>query len=489
MMLTLLVFSPVLFLLILWLLPRDNGRLLKLTGVLGTGLPLLFSLIIALSGEKWSSFGIYADWFQLGNTGNEFSQMYAVPFELGIDGFSLVMILLTAVLSTLAAIASTWQINKEWRSYFSLFLLLETGMLGVFAAENLILFFLFFEVTLVATFFLVGKWGGFDREKASYRFLIYNGLGSAVLLFVIAVLFAKTGTANIEILQQVLALGGQTLLSPISTELRYGLLIAILVAFGIKLPIFPLHSWVLKVHVEAPPAVVMLHAGILLKIGAYGLIRFGVGLFPEEFNQLSFWVILLGVINLLYGAFLALIQTDFKLMLAYSSVSHMGIVLMGIGAMNDAGMQGAIFQVVSHGLIASLFFLLVGVMQNRYETTNMKKLSGLWNGMPVFSGFLLTAGMASLGLPGLSGFISEFLAFLGVFEKEAILGAIGTIGIILTAVYVLRAVLKMTFGHGNAQTRDLRLLEWVPAAVLVGIIVLIGVYPSVLERAISGIGG
>ena len=489
MIVILLVFSPLLFLLALWLLPKGNSQLLKLVGVLGTLPPLLFSLLIALSGEKWSSFTAYADWFQLGNTGNEFSQMYAVPFELGIDGFSLVMILLTAILSMLAAIASTWQIEKEWRGYFSLFLLLEIGMLGVFAAENLILFFLFFEVTLVATFFLVGKWGGFDREKASYRFLIYNGLGSAILLFVIAVLFAKTGTANIEILQQILSLGGQTLLSPISSELKYGLLIALLVAFGIKLPIFPLHSWVLKVHVEAPPAVVMLHAGILLKIGAYGLIRFGVGLFPEEFSQVSFWVILLGVVNLLYGAFLALVQTDFKLMLAYSSVSHMGIVLMGIGALNDAGMQGAIFQVVSHGLIASLFFLLVGVMQNRFNTTDMRKLGGLWNGMPVFSGLLLTAGMASLGLPGLSGFISEFLAFLGVFEDKAILGAIGTLGIILTAVYVLRAVLKMTFGPAEAKARDLRLIEWVPAAVLVGIIVLIGVYPSILERAISGMGG
>ena len=489
MMLTLLVFAPLLFLLILWLLPKGNDRLLKLVGLLGTVIPLAFSLIIAFSGEKWSSFSVYADWFQLGNTGNEFSQMYAVPFELGINGFSFVMILLTAVLSSLAAIVSTWQIGKELRGYFSLLLLLEMGMLGVFAAENLILFFLFFEVTLVATFFLVGKWGGADREKASYRFLIYNGIGSAILLFVIAVLFAKTGTANMDILQQILSIGGQTLLSPISTELRYGLLIALLIAFGIKLPIFPLHSWVLKVHVEAPPAVVMLHAGILLKIGAYGLIRFGVDLFPEEFSRLSFWVILLGVINLLYGAFLALVQTDFKLLLAYSSVSHMGIVLMGIGAMNDIGMQGAIFQVVSHGLIASLFFLLVGVLQNRYDTTDMRKLSGLWSGMPIFSGFLLTAGMASLGLPGLSGFISEFLAFLGVFEEEAILGAVGALGLILTAVYVLRAVLKMTFGQGSEQTRDLRLLEWGPAAVLVGIIVLIGVYPSILEHAISGIGG
>ncbi len=234
---------------------------------------------------------------------------------------------------------------------------------------------------------------------------------------------------------------------------------------------------------------VMLHAGILLKIGAYGLIRFGVGLFPEEFSQVSFWVILLGVVNLLYGAFLALVQTDFKLMLAYSSVSHMGIVLMGIGALNDAGMQGAVFQVVSHGLIASLFFLLVGVVQNRFNTTDMRKLGGLWNEMPVFSGLLLTAGMASLGLPGLSGFISEFLAFLGVFEEEAVLGAIGTLGIILTAVYILRAVLKMTFGPAQTKARDLRLIEWMPAAVLVGIIVLIGVYPSILERAISGMGG
>ncbi len=220
----------------------------------------------------------------------------------------------------------------------------------------------------------------------------------------------------------------------------------LLVAFGIKLPIFPFHTWMLKVHTEAPPAVVMIHSGILLKMGAYGLIRFGILFFPAEAKQWAWMLALLGVINIVYGAILAMVQKDFKLVLAYSSISHMGIVLLGLAAFNVSGLQGAVFQLISHGLISALMFLLVGSIYERTQTTQLDQLGGLASSIPFISGILLVAGMASLGLPGLSGFISEFLAFLGLFETHRVYAIVGTLGIIFTAVYVLRGVLNITFG-------------------------------------------
>jgi NADH-quinone oxidoreductase subunit M len=495
--LSLLVFSPLLGIVLLAFMPKANEKGLKMLGVLGTVPAVILALMAYfsyLSGKSLESFAEQVNWIQFGSFGALDPNLFTVKYELGIDGFSLLMIVLTSVLALLAAIAS-FHIKKEWKGYFMLFLLLEIGMLGVFTAQNLILFFIFFEVTLIPMFFLIGKWGYFDKEKAAYSFLIYNGLGSAVLLIVIMVLFAKTGTTNIEALK-VLVNSPEQVLTPISDSLKMGLFIALLIAFGVKLPIFPLHSWMLRVHVEAPPSIVMLHSGILLKIGAFGLIRFGMGIFPEQFQELAVLIAVLGVVNLLYGAFLALIQTDFKMVLAYSSISHMGIVLIGLGAYNEAGVQGAIFQVVSHGLISALLFFLVSVLYERVQTTHLKNLGGLAKGMPIVSGFLLAGAMASLGLPGMSGFVSEFMAFLGLFKEMPILAAVGALGIILTAVYLLRAVLAITYGKSNreyAGITDLRSYEWAPVLVLIGLIILIGVYPAVLsqplETLVLGIGG
>ncbi|RSK54231.1 complex I subunit 4 family protein [Bacillus canaveralius] len=497
-LLSALVFSPLLGILVLAFLPKAKETMIKTIGFIAT-LPALILALVAYfqyrGGADLDRFSVELPWIKFANLPDEY--LYAIFYELGVDGFSLIMIVLTAILSTLAAIASI-HIKKEWKGYFMLFLLLQTGMLGVFAAENLVLFFIFFEITLIPMFFLIGKWGYFEKEKAAFSFLVYNGLGSAVLLIVIMVLFAKTGTANIDLLSQLLdADGPQSLLSE---PLKFGLLISLIVAFGVKLPIFPLHSWMLKVHVEAPPSIVMLHSGILLKIGAFGLIRFGMGIFPEQFLQLAPVLAVLGVINLLYGAFLALIQKDFKMVLAYSSISHMGIVLIGLGAANEAGVQGAIFQVVSHGLISALLFFLVSIFYERLQTSHLDNLGGLAKGMPLTAGFLMAGAMASLGLPGMSGFISEFMAFLGLFETNPILAAVGTIGIIMTAVYLLRAVLSITFGKAHrefAGVPDLRTVEMVPVLTLIGLIILIGVYPAVLGGALEttietimlGIGG
>ncbi|RFU60719.1 NADH-quinone oxidoreductase subunit M [Peribacillus glennii] len=503
MILTLLVFSPVLGILLMAVIPNTEERNLKLLGFLGTIPALLISLYLYFQyamGTDLSAFSVKTDWFRFGNLEKYDPNLFAVDYELSVDGFSLIMVILTAVLSTLAAIASI-HIKKEWKGYFLLFLLLEIGMLGVFTAQNLILFFVFFEITLIPMFFLIGKWGYLEKEKAAYSFLLYNGLGSAILLIAIMVLFARTGTTNIEALRHIMTVGGVSLFAPLSDGMKYGLLFALLIAFGIKLPIFPLHTWMLRVHVQAPPSIVMLHAGVLLKIGAFGFIRFGMGIFPEQFKNIAFLVAVLGVINLLYGAFLALVQTDFKMVLAYSSISHMGIVLIGLGALNEAGIQGAIFQVVSHGLIAALLFFLVGVMHERVKTTMIGELGGMAKYMPVTSGFLLAGAMASLGLPGMSGFISEFMAFLGLFKEEPILAAIGALGIILTAVYLLRAVLGMTFGKAKRTVAEgvseIKGVEFAPVLVLLALIITIGIYPSILSGPLQetldaimlGIGG
>lgn len=500
--LSLLIFSPLLGILVLSLLSKEQEKAIKWLGVLAT-LPSLCLSLFAFwqyqNGYDISKLAEKRSWIQFGEFPFLKETDFTVAYELHVDGFALVMIVLTTILATLAAIAST-SIQKEWKGYFQLFLLLEIGMLGVFAASNLVLFFIFFELTLIPMFFLIGKWGYFEKEKAAYSYLIYNGLGSAVLLIVIAVLFARTGTSNIAELQHILtapATQVQTI-SPISDDLRYGLFFALLIAFGVKLPIVPLHRWMLRVHVQAPPSVVMLHAGVLLKIGAFGLVRFAFGLFPGQFQQFSTWLIIFGIVNLLYGAFLALRQTDFKMVLAYSSVSHMGIVLIGLGSLNEAGIKGAIFQAVSHGFIAAFLFFFVGVMYERTRTTTLARLGGLAKTMPYVSGFILAGAMASLGLPGTSGFISEFMAFVGAFQATPLLAAIGTLGIIMTAVYLLRAVLDMTFGQtAVTNVHDLRGIEWVPAISLLLLIVIIGVYPNVLamplqttiETMMNGLGG
>ncbi|WP_210364433.1 NADH-quinone oxidoreductase subunit M [Bacillus sp. REN3] len=500
--LTLMVFSPLLGILLLAFMPKANESGIKWLGFLAT-LPSLALALLAyfsyLGGKDLAGFSEKFRWIQFGGPGAEQANLFTIDYELGLDGFALVMVLLTAVIAALAALAS-FHIKREWKGYYMLFLLLEIGMLGVFTAQNLILFFLFFEITLIPMFFLIGKWGYYEKEKAAYSFLIYNGLGSAVLLIVIMVLFSRTGTSNIEALKFMINTDNAPTFAPISESLKFGLLIALLIAFGVKLPIFPLHSWMLRVHVEAPPSIVMIHSGILLKIGAFGLIRFGMGIFPQQFEDIAVLLAVLGVINLLYGAFLAFIQTDFKMVLAYSSISHMGIVLIGLGAINEAGIQGAIFQVVSHGLISALLFFLVGVLYERTHTTTLANLGGMAKGMPIAAGFLLAAAMASLGLPGMSGFVSEFMAFLGLFKEMPILAAVGALGIIMTAVYLLRAVLAITFGKAEREfvgISDIRSFEWAPVLILVGLIVLIGVYPAVLseplqatlETILMGIGG
>jgi NADH-quinone oxidoreductase subunit M len=518
--LTLLTFSPLIGILVLLFLPRTNSRAIRLTAIATTAIPLVLALWLFAQFDPSAAGNAYleqVDWISVAlnheAVGGVTSSSYVFQYHLAADGLSLPLIVLAALVSSMAALASV-SITKRWKSFYIWFLLLEIGMLGVFLARDLVLFFLFFELTLISLFFLIGIWGYFNREKAANTFLIYNGLGSAIMLlaFVMLIVTAGFGTVTTDAGLGLVYSGGYDTIAAnladpaafvnmmqeeglegtapfyMSEGMQWTVFILLLVAFGIKLPVLPFHSWMLRVHTEAPPSVVMIHSGVLLKMGAYGMLRFGVFLFPEQAEDAAFVLALLGVANILYGAILAFAQQEFKLVLAYSSISHMGIVLLGIASLNEIGLQGAVFQLVSHGLISALLFLIVGCLYERTGTTELSQLGGLARSMPFMSGILLVGGMASLGLPGLSGFVGEFLSFLGLFESMRWVTAVACIGVILTAVYVLRAVLKITFGglpESLSGLKDARLIEAVPMIALLAFIVLLGLYPAVLTDSMQ----
>ncbi|QYR22075.1 NADH-quinone oxidoreductase subunit M [Paenibacillus sp. sptzw28] len=517
--LSLITFSPLLGIIVLLLLPKQSSRWLKVTAIAATLIPLLLSLWLyadfdgAKGGKPYEEKATWVDAsLNKEAVGDVTSYSYKFEYHMGVDGLSLPLLLLTTIVTTMAALASVY-IKKRWKSFYIWFLLLEIGMLGVFLARDLFLFFVFFELTLIPMFFLIGIWGYMNRERAANKFLIYNGLGSAIMLFAFILLVSTAGfkvdqpagkqeahlyySGDYQVIKDNLTNPESYVNMPpdqtqgaanpfyMSDAMRWTVFILLLIAFGIKLPIFPFHTWMLRVHAEAPPSVVMIHSGVLLKMGAYGLLRFGVFLFPAEASHWATVIAVLGVVNILYGAILALVQKEFKMVLAYSSISHMGIVLLGIASFNEIGLQGAMIQLVSHGLISALLFLIVGSLYERTGSTELDELGGLARSLPFISGILLTAGMASLGLPGLSGFIGEFLSLLGLFGSMRVLTAVAVLGVILTAVYVLRSVLGITFGpmpERYGALRDARLIEAVPMIALLAFIVLIGVYPAVLTE-------
>lgn len=507
--LSLITWIPLAGALLMLLLPGQNARLLRGTAVAFTLAPLALAVWLfaafnpAIGGEPYAeSYTWLTVPLNRDMADNIAALELAFDYRLGVDGLSLPLVLLTGVVSLTALLASV-HIRKRWKTFYTLFLLLETGMFGVFLARDLIWFFIFFELTLVPAFFLIGIWGYYGREKAANRFLVYNGLGSAAMLLAFLMLVATAGfTATPGEGGDVLRFSGNydvllaNLTDPnayvnlypgtmfhLTDGMKWAAFVLLAVAFGIKLPMFPFHTWMLRVHAEATPPLVMVHAGVLLKMGAYGLIRYGAYLFPEQLEAAAPVLAALGVTGILYGAVLALVQQEFKLVLAYSSVSHMGIVLLGVASLNDVGMTGAVFQSVSHGLISALMFLLVGSLYERTGTTHLDELGGLAKSVPFMSGVLLTAGLAMLGLPGLSGFWGEFLSFLGLFESMKGLTALGVLGVLLSAAYVLRSVLAITFGPQPERfdgIKEARFIEALPMIALVALIVLLGVYPSLL---------
>jgi NADH-quinone oxidoreductase subunit M len=400
-----------------------------------------------------------------------------VTLGFGVDGLGLMMVLLTAFLTPIT-ILSTWSgVQERVKGFMLFFLSLETGMLGVFLATDLILFFIFWEFTLVPMYFLIGIWGGERRVYASIKFFIFTMSGSLLMLLAILYMGLQAGTFY---LPDLLAHRGDF------ASAALWLFLAFTAAFAIKVPMFPFHTWLPDAHVEAPTAGSVILAGVLLKMGTYGFLRFNLPLFPTIAVQAAPWIAIVAVIGILYGAAVSYAQRDMKKLVAYSSVSHLGFVMLGIFALNPQGIAGAILQMVNHGLSTGALFLIVGMLYERRHTRDMAAFGGVWKIMPVLGSLAMIVALSSVGLPGLNGFVGEFTILLGAFGSQAIgspwVAGIAALGVILAAVYLLvwyqRVFLGGVTDAETAHLRDINLREIVILVPLLIVIFWIGLYPK-----------
>ena len=422
--------------------------------------------------------------FQPGLAGLQLEQHAAwIPpisasYHIGVDGISLPLVLLTALLGFLACLAS-YGIKERQKEYFFLYLLLQTGLLGTFVALDLFLFYVFWEVVLLPMYFLIGIWGGGRREYSAFKFFIFTLAGSLVMLLAILALYFASTPHTFDIVE----LAARS--SRLSLGLQRWLFLAFFLGFAVKVPVVPFHTWLPDAHVDAPTPISVLLAGVLLKMGGYGFFRISYPLLPDGARWFGLTLAVLGVINIVYGAFVAMAQTDFKKMVAYSSVSHMGFVLLGLSSFNATGMQGALFQMISHGLISGGLFLLVGVLYDRTHTRDLMQFGGLGARLPVYAGFLAFFAFAGLGLPLLSGFVAEFMAFLGGFVTHQSLTMIAVLGVVLTAAYMLLMVQRVLLGPLAERWRalsDMTTRELVTLTPLLILILWLGVQPLLLLR-------
>ena len=394
-------------------------------------------------------------------------------YVMGVDGISLFLVLLTAFLMPLAILAS-WKIERSVRYFMISMLALETAMVGTFLALDLLLFFLFFEGLLFPMYLIIGGWGGERRVHAALKFFLYTMAGSAFLLVAILFIYFRAEPNTFDLAEL-----GRLGLPAVTAR---WLFLAFFVAFAVKVPLFPLHTWLPDAHTEAPTAGSVILAAVLLKIGAYGLIRFNLALFPEASRYFRVFVSVLAVIGIVYGALVALMQRDVKRLVAYSSVSHLGFVVLGTFAFTVEGMTGGVVQMVNHGLSTGALFLLVGMLYERTHTRDMDALGGLGTTLPVLSGFLLIVALSSLALPGLNGFVGEFLVLLGTFAVHRAFAVVAAVAVVLSALYLLWSFQRIMHGPPREGVRhpDLSLREYAILVPLVGVIVLLGLYPKPL---------
>jgi NADH-quinone oxidoreductase subunit M len=406
---------------------------------------------------------------------------WEIHYFLGVDGLSILLLLLTTILTPIS-ILSTWTaVEDRVRDFMVFFLLLEVGMVGVFLAQDLFLFYVFWEFTLVPMYFLIGIWGGPQRMYAAVKFFLYTMAGSILMLLAILWLGIYQGSFQVP---ELIAKGG------IPVNLQIWLFLAFAAAFAIKVPMWPLHSWLPDAHVEAPTAGSVILAGVLLKMGTYGFLRFNIPLFPQAAVQLAPWMAGLAVIGILYGAAVSYAQKDVKKLVAYSSVSHLGFVMLGLFALNPQGIQGGILQMINHGLSTGALFLIVGMIYERRHTRDMDAFGGLWKIMPVYGALTLIVALSSMGLPGLNGFVGEFTILLGAWgagQSGAALrtpwfAGLAAVGVILAAVYILLMFQKLFLGPvTKEENRKLLDLNWREVVTLLPLIVLIfwiGLYPK-----------
>jgi len=473
--LTLVTFFPILGVVVLLFLKAEQKNAARWVALVTSIITFAISIAVLVqfdSSQAGLQMVINLPWIQVAG--------WNIAFHMGVDGLSILLLLLTTFLTPIS-ILSTWTaVEERVKDFMIFFLLLEVGMVGVFLAQDLFLFYIFWEFTLVPMYFLIGIWGGPRRMYAAIKFFLYTMAGSVLMLLAILWLGIQGGSFSVP---ELIAKGG------IPANVQTWLFLAFAAAFAIKVPMWPLHSWLPDAHVEAPTAGSVILAGVLLKMGTYGFLRFNLPLFPAAAVQLAPWMALLAVIGILYGAAVSYAQQDVKKLVAYSSVSHLGFVMLGLFALNPQGIQGGILQMVNHGLSTGALFLIVGMIYERRHTRDMDAFGGLWKIMPIYGVMTLVVTLSSMGLPGLNGFVGEFTILLGAWDagqsgalRSVLFAGFAAAGVILAAVYMLFMFQKLFLGPvDKEENRTLKDLSWREIATLVPLLVFIfwiGLYPK-----------
>lgn len=467
--LTIITFLPIVGVLILAFINRENHSAIKYTAWIVTFIDFVLSLYI---------------YFNFDSTTDKFQFVYDVTwikslginYSVGIDGISLWLIILTTFLGWLAIWSSWTAIKDRLRGYMMSLLILQTGMLGVFVSMDLFMFYVFWEVMLIPMYFLIGIWGGPRKIYATVKFVLFTMLGSLLMLVAILFIYFKSGGSTFSISQ----LTDFCVSLPATAQIW--LFAAFALAFAIKVPMFPFHTWLPDAHVQAPTAGSVILAGVLLKMGTYGFLRFCMPMFPLGFEAFTPVIAVLSVIGIIYGALVAMVQKDVKSLVAFSSVSHMGFIMLGLTALNMQGLQGSILQMLNHGISTGALFLIVGMVYERRHTRMIADFGGLFKSMPIWSTFFIIVALSSIGLPFTNGFVGEFLILLGTFGKNPIYAGIAASGVILAACYMLWMIKRVLFGEldkqENKEISDLKLFEKLVLIPLVILIFWIGIYPS-----------
>ncbi len=481
-LLTTITFLPLVGALALLVLRRDDHVWIRRVAMTAALMTFVFSLLMLRDFDRRFAGYQFVEqraWIDTGIAGKPLN----IEYHLGADGLSLWLVLLTTFITPIAMLASWQSITHRVKEFFVMLLVLETGMTGVFLSLDLFLFFVFWEAMLVPMYFLIGIWGHERRIYAAIKFVLYTMAGSILMLVGIIWLYQLTGTFSLPEIQ-ALIVSNKLVLSHRTEVLLFG---AFFLAFAIKVPLFPLHTWLPDAHVEAPTAGSVVLAGVLLKMGTYGLLRFNLPLFPSASLEFAPWIALLAIIGIIYGALVAMVQPDLKKLVAYSSVSHLGFVVLGIFSFNPIGVQGAVYQMLNHGISTGALFLCVGMLYDRRHTHLIREFGGLATPMPRFAAFFLFVCLSSLGLPMLNGFVGEFLILLGTFQRNYVWAACAATGVIFSAVYLLWAYQRAIFGgithEKNASLPDLSRREGLILWPMCALILVMGVLsPVFLSR-------